>query len=82
MVVGMLNKKDQKTRKRKPNMYQPVVGYSHTMQIERDKEAWQAISDSLPDNAFADDVVPDDDDTKGKVSRQASHIETGLDNYG
>jgi len=52
------------------------------MQIERDKQAWQAISDSLPDNAFADDVVPDDDDTKGKVSRQASHIETGLDNYG
>ena len=78
----MSNKKDQKTRKRKPNMYQPVVGYSHTMQIERDKEAWQAISDSLPENAFADDVVPDDDDTKGRVSRQVSHIETGLDNYG
>ena len=55
----MLNKKDQKTRKRKPNMYQPVVGYSHTMQIERDKEAWQAISDSLPANAFADRLNKD-----------------------
>lgn len=78
----MSNKKGQKTRKRKPNMYQPVVGCSHTMQIERDKKAWQAISNSLPENAFGDDVVPDDDDTKGKVNRKTSHIETGLDHYG
>ena len=77
----MLNKKDQKTRKRKPNMYQPVVGYSHTMQIERDKEAWQAISDSLPDNAFADDVVPDDNETYGKVDRKTFHLETEISHY-
>ena len=62
--------------------YEPLVAYAHNMQIERDRRAWQAVSDSLPKNAFADDVVPDDDDTKGRVSRQTTHIETGLDNYG
>lgn len=78
----MSNKKGNTKMVRRLVQYEPLVAYAHNMQIERDRRAWQAVSDSLPDNAFSDDVVPDDDDTKGKVSIQASHIETGLDNYG
>jgi len=78
----MSNKKGNTKMVRRLVQYEPLVAYAHNMQIERDRRAWQAVSDSLPDNAFSDDVVPDDDDIKGKISRQASHIETGLDNYG
>jgi len=78
----MSNKKGKSKVVRRLVQHEPLVAYAHNMQVERDRRAWQAISDSLPENAFADDVVPDDDDTKGRVSIQASHIETGLDNYG
>ena len=78
MVMDMLLKKGQKTRKRQPTLYQPVVGYAHNMQIERDKQAWQAVSDSLPDNAFGDEAVVSEEDSMGKITHRSHYIESGL----
>lgn len=61
--------------------YQPLVSFEYNKQKERDKKAWQDISDSLPDNAFADDVVPDDNETNGRVERKTFHLETEISHY-
>jgi hypothetical protein len=42
-------------------------------QREQDVAAWKKNSESLPENAFADDV-PDDLDRDGYVSRNVTHV--------
>lgn len=61
--------------------YQPLVSFEYNKQKDKDKKAWQAISDSLPDNAFADDVVPDDNETNGRVDQKTFHLETEISHY-
>ena len=48
------------------------------MQIERDKRAWQAVSDSLPDNAFGDEATVSEADSMGKITHRSHYIESGL----
>ena len=61
--------------------YEPLISFEYNKQKDKDKKAWQDISDSLPDNAFADDVVPDDNETYGKVDRKTFHLETEISHY-
>ncbi len=44
--------------------------------LESQKEAWQAVSDSLPDGAFADNVNVRED--YGTVRRPATHVFTAF----
>lgn len=80
MVIPMGKHKGLK-RKRIMTQHEPLISFEYNKQKNRDKKAWQQISDSLPDNAFADDVVPDEAETYGKVSKKIMHIETGIDHY-
>jgi hypothetical protein len=47
--------------------------------IESQKRAWQAVSDSLPHDAFSDDVVVNDD--VGTFRRAETHTISQLFNY-
>ena len=47
--------------------------------IELQKQAWQKVSDSLPDDAFADNVNVCEDN--GTVSRTQTHVISQLFNY-
>lgn len=80
MVISMGKPKGLKA-KRIMIKYEPLISFEYNKQKERDKKAWQAISDSLPDNAFADDVVPDDNETNGRVDRKTFHLETEISHY-
>ena len=40
----------------------------------RNKLAWDRVSESLPDDAFADDVEPDASDELGKVEKKQTYI--------
>ena len=80
MVIKMGKPKGFKA-KRIMVKYEPLISFEYNKQKERDKKAWQDISDSLPDNAFADDVVPDDNETYGKVDKKPFHLETEISHY-
>ena len=80
MVIKMGKPKGLKA-KRIMVKYEPLISFEYNKQKERDKKAWQAISDSLPDNAFADDVVPDDNETNGRVDKKPFHLETEISHY-
>jgi len=80
-MEALMKKRNRIAVERKPIQYEPLISFEYNKQKERDKKAWQKVSDSLPDNAFADDVVPDDSETYGKVTRASVHIEKGLDHY-
>lgn len=47
--------------------------------VESQKAAWQAVSDSLPDDAFSDDVNVHED--SGAVRRPETHVPSQLFNY-
>ena len=80
MVIKMGKPKGLKAKRIMIN-YQPLANFEYNKQKDKDKKAWQAISDSLPDNAFADDVVPDDNETYGKVNKKPFHLETEISHY-
>lgn len=80
MVISMGKPKGLKA-KRIMIKYEPLASFEYNKQRDRDKKAWQKVSDNLPDNAFADDAVPDEAETYGKVSKKIMHIETGIDHY-
>ncbi len=80
MVIKMGKPKGLKAKRIMIN-YQPLTNFEYSKQKDKNKKAWQAISDSLPDNAFADDVVPDDNETYGKVDKKPFHLETEISHY-
>ena len=40
----------------------------------RNRLAWDRVSESLPDDAFADDVEPDASDVLGKIEKKQTYI--------
>lgn len=80
MVIKMGKPKGLKA-KRIMIKYEPLASFEYNKQRDRDKKAWQKVSDNLPDNAFADDVVPDEAETYGKVDRKTFHLETEISHY-
>jgi hypothetical protein len=80
MVIKMGKPKGLMVKRSMAN-YQPLTNFEYSKQKDKDKKAWQDISDSLPDNAFADDVVPDDNETYGKVDKKPFHLETEISHY-
>ena len=70
-------------RKDSRNYCKTTAGLSHTksdaMRQKLDREGWEKNAASLPDNAFADDVVVDE--SRGKISVKATIVESGLSNY-
>lgn len=80
MVIKMGKPKGLMIKRSMVN-YQPLTNFEYSKQKDKDKKAWQAISDSLPENAFADDVVPDDNETNGRVERKTFHLETEISHY-
>lgn len=55
--------------------------FAYNIKKEREKNAWAEATKDLPDDAFADDIEPDEDDTKGTVNKVGYHIETRISNY-
>jgi hypothetical protein len=55
------------------------INYGHNIEIERDKKAWQLNNSMLPDNAFADDVVDDDN---GHYYHKETHVLGGWSSLG
>ena len=80
MVILMGKPKGLKAKRIMIN-YQSLTNFEYSKQKDKDKKAWQSISDSLPDDAFADDVVPDDNETYGKVDKKPFHLETEISHY-
>jgi hypothetical protein len=70
-------------RKDTRNYCKTTAGLSHTksdaLRQKQDREGWEKVAASLPDNAFADDVVVDD--RHGTVSRKATIVESSLWHY-
>ena len=73
--------KGNRTQHRPTTHYEPLISFEYNLQKERDKKAWQANSEQLPDDAFADNAVPDADDTKGVVRHNSYIVETSLSHY-
>ena len=60
-----------------------TVALSHTksdaLRQRQDREGWEKVSASLPDNAFADEAITDD--KHGKVNRRETIVESSLFHY-
>jgi hypothetical protein len=60
--------------------YSPSLEVNARKEAEANKRAWQQNAASLPDNAFADDVVTDDE--VGKIYHRQTEIATGWSQLG
>jgi len=49
--------------------------YAHTIYVEKQKEAWAKCTSTLPNDAFADDVVDNDD--VGRYVPRETHVSGG-----
>ena len=72
--------KERKYNYLKQYHYNSVEGLKKDKEyVESQKAAWQKVSDSLPDDAFADNVNVCED--HGNVRRPATHVPSQLFNY-
>jgi hypothetical protein len=60
--------------------YSPSLELNSRKEAEANKKAWQQNAASLPDNAFADDVVADNE--VGKIYHRQTEIATGWSQLG